>query len=67
MKIAIGADHGGFLLKTELATYLTQTGHTPDDLGTFSSDAVDYPDYSRAVAHAVRAQKKEFGKEEVPL
>jgi len=61
MKIAIGADHGGFLLKSELVKYLEQTGHTPGDLGTFSSEAVDYPDYSRAVAQAVRGQKADRG------
>jgi ribose 5-phosphate isomerase B len=61
MKIAIGADHGGFLLKAELVKYLEQAGHTPDDLGTFSSDAVDYPDYSRAVAQALRGHKADRG------
>jgi ribose 5-phosphate isomerase B len=61
MKIAIGADHGGFLLKTELVKYLEQTGHTPNDLGTFSIEAVDYPDIARAVAEAVRGQKADRG------
>lgn len=61
MKIAIGADHGGFLLKEELVTYLTQSGQTPLDLGTFSSEAVDYPDYARAVAEAVRGNKADRG------
>ena len=57
MKIAIGADHGGFLLKTELVNYLTRSGQSPLDLGTFSSEAVDYPDYARAVAQAVRGHE----------
>lgn len=61
MKIAIGADHGGFLLKTELVKYLEKTGHTPVDLGTFSGEAVDYPDYARAVARAVRAHTADRG------
>ena len=61
MKIAIGADHGGFLLKAELVTYLTQSGQSPLDLGTFSSDAVDYPDTARAVARAVRGHKADRG------
>jgi len=61
MKIAIGADHGGFVLKTELVIYLTRAGYTPLDLGTFSSEAVDYPDYARAIAQAVRGQKAERG------
>ena len=61
MKIAIGSDHGGFLLKTELVTYLTQSGQSPFDLGTFSSEAVDYPDYARAVAEAIRGHKADRG------
>jgi ribose 5-phosphate isomerase B len=61
MKIAIGADHGGFLLKEELVTYLTRSGQSPLDLGTFSTEAVDYPDYARAVAEAVRGHKADRG------
>jgi RpiB/LacA/LacB family sugar-phosphate isomerase len=61
MKIAIGADHGGFLLKEELVKYLTQTDQSPLDLGTFSSEAVDYPDFARAVAQAVRGHKADRG------
>jgi ribose 5-phosphate isomerase B len=61
MKIAIGADHGGFLLKAELVKYLEQISYTPLDLGTFSAEAVDYPDYARAVAQAVRSHKADRG------
>ena len=61
MKIAIGADHGGFLLKIELVKYVGRSGYTPLDLGTFSAEAVDYPDYARAVAEAVRGHKADRG------
>jgi len=61
MKVAIGADHGGFVLKTELVIYLTQAGHILLDLGTFSSAAVDYPDYARVVAEAVRGHNADRG------
>jgi RpiB/LacA/LacB family sugar-phosphate isomerase len=61
VKIAIGADHGGFELKTELVKFLTQLGEGLLDLGTFSSEAVDYPDYARAVAKAVLGHKAERG------
>lgn len=61
LTIAIGADHGGYVLKTELVEVLTQSGHTVLDMGTFSSEAVDYPDYSRAVAQAVREQRADRG------
>jgi ribose 5-phosphate isomerase B len=61
MKIAIGADHGGFLLKVELVKYLIRSGEIPLDLGTFSGEAVDYPDYARAVAQAVRGHSADRG------
>jgi RpiB/LacA/LacB family sugar-phosphate isomerase len=61
MKIAIGADHGGFELKVDLVQYLAQFGQGLVDLGTFSSDAVDYPDYARDVAGAVLGNKSDRG------
>jgi ribose 5-phosphate isomerase B len=61
MKIAIGADHGGFLLKAELVKYMEQAGYTPHDLGTFSGEPVDYPDFARTVAKAVREHKADRG------
>jgi ribose 5-phosphate isomerase B len=53
MKIAIGADHGGFHLKVIILEYIKKLGHTVHDLGTYDSEPVDYPDYARAVANAV--------------
>jgi glycine hydroxymethyltransferase len=50
MNIAIGADHGGFELKAKLAAWLKGRGVTVEDVGCYSSDAVDYPDYARTVA-----------------
>ncbi len=61
MMIAIGADHGGYLLKNTLANYLYQLGHTVSDLGAFSDEAVDYPDYARSVAAAVLEGKADRG------
>lgn len=61
MKVAIGSDHGGFLLKAELVKYLEQMGHAPLDLGTFSSEAVDYPDTARAIAGAMHGHQAERG------
>jgi ribose 5-phosphate isomerase B len=61
MIIALGADHGGFYLKKVLAEHLRNLGHTVDDFGTYSEDAVDYPDYARAVARAIRENKAERG------
>lgn len=61
MIIALGADHGGFHLKKVLAEYLRILGHTVDDLGTYYEDAVDYPDYARAVAQAIREKRADRG------
>ena len=54
MRIAVAADHAGFLLKEELLAKLTQQGHDPVDLGTHSQSPVDYPDSADAVARAMR-------------
>jgi ribose 5-phosphate isomerase B len=53
MKIAIGADHAGFTLKEHLVVTLARLGHHPDDLGTYSTDPVDYPEICAAVGRAV--------------
>ena len=53
MKIALGADHGGFHLKNQLRDKLTAAGHEVRDFGTNSPDSTDYPDYAGPVAHAV--------------
>jgi glycine hydroxymethyltransferase len=50
MKIAIGADHGGYELKEILRTELRKHGVLVEDVGCYSQEAVDYPDYARAVA-----------------
>lgn len=51
--VAIGADHGGFALKGELKLYLQGNGYEVLDLGTHSTEAVDYPDLAEAVARKV--------------
>ena len=51
--VAIGADHGGFALKGELKLYLQGNGYDVLDLGTHSTEAVDYPDLAEAVARKV--------------
>src|SRR5260370_8641115 len=53
MRIAIGCDDTGFPLKEQVATALESSGHDLLDLGTFSTDPVDQPDYARAVGQAV--------------
>ena len=61
MKIAIGADHAGFELKREIGTFLKKRGHEPLDLGTCSTESVDYPDPAKAVGLAVRNGEAERG------
>jgi ribose 5-phosphate isomerase B len=53
LKIALGADHGGFSGKDLLAASLRKLGHQVVDVGTFSEDSVDYPDIARLVAEKV--------------
>ena len=53
MRIAIGADHAGFLLKQHLLQTLEQLGHHVDDHGTHGEAAVDYPPICIGVARAV--------------
>jgi ribose 5-phosphate isomerase B len=51
--VALGADHGGFETKERLKKLLDELGFKHRDFGTFSEDAVDYPDFAHAVARAV--------------
>jgi ribose 5-phosphate isomerase B len=54
MRIAMGADHAGFDLKRDLAAAMAQQGHDILDVGTHTTEAVDYPDIAEAVATAIR-------------
>ena len=53
MRIAIGADHGGFQLKERIGRWLREAGYAVEDCGTSGTDAVDYPDFAHAVARLV--------------
>ena len=61
MRIALGADHAGFPLKTEVVRFLEKEGHQVVDLGTHSTEPVDYPDYAKAVGQAVQQGQVERG------
>lgn len=61
MRIALSADHAGYVLKQELAAKLAQQGHDVLDLGTHSPAPVDYPDSAEAVATALRGGQAERG------
>ena len=47
MKLAIGSDHVGFELKPIIIEYVRELGHEIEDLGTFSSERTDYPQYGK--------------------
>ncbi len=59
--IAIGADHGGYLLKEEIKKYLEERKIEYQDFGTFSEDSVDYPVIASKVGRAVAGGKYERG------
>ena len=54
MKIACAFDHAGFPLKAMVMETVAAAGHEPIDLGTWSTEPVDYPDTARVAADAVR-------------
>ena len=53
MKVAIGSDHAGFELKQAIGPLLTDAGHELVDVGTDSSESVDYPDFAASAARMV--------------
>lgn len=59
--IAVAADHGGYELKTILVPELRALGFDVLDLGTNSTEPVDYPNYANAVAAAIEAGKAQRG------
>ena len=62
MKIALGADHGGFELKEKIKQHLSKKeGIEVIDKGTNSKESVDYPKYGHAVANAVVSKEVDFG------
>jgi ribose 5-phosphate isomerase B len=61
MRVAIGSDHAGFVLKGELCSLLDELRVEYRDFGTFSTDPVDYPDFVAPVARAVSRGEYELG------
>src|SRR4029078_3893871 len=61
MRIALAADHAGYLLKDELVRWLREQGHEVTDLGTNGPESVDYPEYGRKLAEAVASDDVERG------
>lgn len=61
MKIYLGSDHGGFVLKNYIKTFLEDQSYTVEDLGTKSAESVDYPQYGKAVAEKVVGDADSLG------
>lgn len=60
-KIAIAADHAGFVLKEKLVKYLSKEGYELKDFGCFSEESVDYPDVAHPAVAAVEARTYDVG------
>jgi ribose 5-phosphate isomerase B len=60
-RIAIGADHAGFPIKETIRQFLENAGYPLEDLGTWSEESVDYPDYGKAVGERVANHQADYG------
>ncbi|MGH7818326.1 MAG: ribose 5-phosphate isomerase B [Candidatus Binatia bacterium] len=61
MRIAVACDHAGFPLKARVIEEIRGAGHEPVDLGTSSTEAVDYPDFARKLGEAIQQGRAERG------
>ena len=61
MTIAVGSDHGGFVLKQSIVEHLRQSGYSIEDFGVHSPESADYPDVAKKVAEAVARGEYEKG------
>jgi ribose 5-phosphate isomerase B len=61
MKIAVACDHAGFPLKQRAIDVVRALGHDVIDLGTNSTEPVDYPDYAKAIGEAIQQGRADRG------
>jgi len=61
MKYYIGADHAGIDIKSYVTKIFIELGHEVEDLGPFTKDRVDYPDYAQKVCEAVLSNENSKG------
>jgi ribose 5-phosphate isomerase B len=61
MKIAVASDHRGYVIKGKIVALIVELGHQPTDMGTDSSESVDYPDFGAKVARAVSEKAVDRG------
>jgi ribose 5-phosphate isomerase B len=60
-KLLIASDHAGFTLKEKLRKYLAEKGVSVEDLGTYSKESCDYPEYAARLAGMISARKSDKG------
>ncbi len=60
-KIIIGCDHGGLDLKKEIITHLNKRGIDTEDVGTYTSESCNYPDYAKLVCQRIQSGEFEIG------
>jgi ribose 5-phosphate isomerase B len=61
MRIAVGSDHRGVSIRSKVSELVERLGHEVEDVGTFSSDAVDYPDIAAVVSRKVSQREVDRG------
>lgn len=60
-RVALGADHAGFTTKARIQRHLESAGYSVDDVGTWSEESVDYPDFAVRVANRVAQGQSDIG------
>ena len=60
-KIFLASDHGGYILKELVKVFLIKNNYTIEDLGCFSLDAVDYPDYAKILSDKLKTYSNSQG------
>lgn len=61
MKLVIGSDHAGWLLKREVLAHVVALGHDVIDIGSFDDQPVDFPDIARSLVEKIRSGEAERG------
>lgn len=61
MKVILGSDHGGYDLKNAISAHLKEAGIETEDVGCFSAESCDYPDYALKTAEKVVGEPGTFG------
>lgn len=61
LTIALASDHAGFDLKSSLVTFCTELGFKILDLGTHTSESVDYPDFAQKMAESIHKEQANMG------